>query len=59
MRDPSLKFLVTSVGCFVSVRDDVDESDSIQSDHFLEIDVTVLVSVNVITRDTEVSAVRV
>ena len=44
--------------CICGVRHDVDESNAVQADHLLEIDIAPLVQIDILTeRKTEVRAV--
>lgn len=59
MRNPGLKLLMTRKRSLVRVRDDVDECDTIQPDHLLKVDVTIIVSVDKVARDAEVRSIRI
>ena len=59
MRDPRLNLLFPRDLRFARVRNDVDQSDTVQPNHFFKIDVSRRVSVDVLDREAVVCAVRV
>lgn len=59
VRDPRLQLLIARKRGFFRIRNDVDDGDSVETDHLFEIDETFTVSVDVFERGRVVSAVRV
>jgi len=57
--DPSLKLLVAGESGFFRVRNDVDDCDAVETNHFLEIDETLPVSIDVFERRGVVGSVRI
>lgn len=57
VRDTSLKLLPTRHLSLLRVRDDVQNSDSVEADHLLEVDVALFVAVRVLDRESVVGAV--
>lgn len=47
VRNASLKLLVSTKRCFVSVADNVDNSDTIEANHLFEVNITFAVPVDV------------
>ena len=59
MRDSGLELLSPRQRRLRRISNDVDERDSIEANHLLEIDITGVISTNVLDRDNVVGAVRV
>jgi hypothetical protein len=59
MRDTSLQSLAASNGRILSVRHDVDDRDPVKSNHLLKIDVSPVVTVDIVNRQTKVRPVRI
>ena len=58
VRDSALQLFMARKRCICGVRHDVDESNAVQADHLLEIDIAPLVQIDILTeRKTEVRAV--